>query len=206
MSNYSSSRSASSSLSNAYGEELPAATVAVCSSGGGAGGAGAGLPAAAEDDGSGSPTALKEAASVVAAEADGMDNSSAGDSVPGSSRGDGSMRHGAAVPEHLEEASFKGDDHGAGVLATGGQDGLPRRSQGGRRSGDGDGGGAGLLTIEGADEAADKDAAGGARAGQKDERRVSPPWDDSTLCLLGLTRDELIDRVLQVIEAWRQVS
>ncbi|CAM9139277.1 unnamed protein product [Pylaiella littoralis] len=52
------------------------------------------------------------------------------------------------------------------------------------------------FSFEEADEAA-KENAKGARNSQEEERRMSPPWDDSTLGLLGLSPDELVDRVLR---------
>lgn len=225
MSNYSSARSGSVSSSSSSGEEgeeaSAAATVAISNASANS----AGLSADAEDDGSGasSPTphcsssgdgggshGSKVASATVGAI--GMDSSSAGDAVSGGgSGGDGgnSNPREATVLKHLEEANSKGDDDGARVLATTGQAGPPR-SKSGCRDGDGDGDGgvrdgrrAGLLTIEEADQAAYKDSAGAgaARTSHKEERRLSPPWDDSTLGLLGLTQDELIDRVLQVPEA-----
>lgn len=205
MSNYSSSRSASSSFSDGNGEEASPATVVAVSNA--AGGDASGDPSAgAEDDGFGSPTPSSTAANVTA-EANGMDNaerSAPGGSSAAGGSGDGSRPHEASSPTHLEEASSDGENTGAGVLiVTGGQDEL-RRSESGRRNGEGGGGGGSgaRLTIEGADEAADMDGAGAAKTSQKEARRLSPPWDDSTLGLLGLTQDKLIDRVLQVYRGW----
>lgn len=191
MSNCASSRSAASSLSSGSGEEASAATFTVPNPS-----LGAGPSAGTEGDGCIPPTASSETASVVV-ERDGRD--SPGGYTPGSGSGwRGRKPHKAAVYMHLEEASSNGDDNGAGVLTKGGHDELPR-GKSGRCTGDRNGGSAGL-TIEGADQAAYKDSGGAAKVSQKEERRLSPPWDDSTLGLLGLTQDELIDRVLQVTE------
>lgn len=37
-----------------------------------------------------------------------------------------------------------------------------------------------------------------ARKKEKEERRMSPPWDDSSLDLFDLTREELMERVVKV--------
>lgn len=117
----------------------------------------------------------------------------------GGDGGDGGGSAGAffsrppAVIGHRRERSSGDDGDNVAVVVTG-EEQAPPRTRGRCRSS------YSRFSFEEADEAA-KENAKGARNSQEEERRMSPPWDDSTLGLLGLSPDELVDRVLRVSEA-----
>lgn len=125
----------------------------------------------------------------------GGDGGGGGGGSDGGGSGGGFSRP-AAGSDRLEERSSGGDCDGVDVLVTGGEDSSPRREARRRTSNSS----MHRFSIEAADEVAEQNMKG-TRNTQKEERRMSPPWDDSTLGLLGLAPDELIDRVLRVREA-----
>lgn len=98
-----------------------------------------------------------------------------------------------ATNSHLQERGSGRDGDDVAVLATGGDEAWP--TTGGRRRTSNK-----TISIEEADEAAENNMKG-ERKSQKEDRRMSPPWDDSTLGLLSLSPDELVERVLKVSEA-----
>ena len=195
MSSSFSSRSGCSSFSGGSGKHASAlavagAAAAVAAAAAAGANASGGLSSGVSDDDFCYPVLPSEAGSP-AAEASGV--CVAGGSAPG---GDSGLLGPAAAGEHPKELKLFADD----ALKSSAEKEARQRSNSGRRTGTSTSSGRGF-TLEDADEAADKNVHGSGES-HKDERRMSPPWDDSTLGLLGLTPDELISRVLQVREVW----
>lgn len=173
------SRSASCSLSSSEADASATATAAASGAGGDVT-----MACGAADGGFGPPTFPSSGAASLTAEED-VVCSVGNSSTP---VGNVSSSTAQAVGGNLALQNL-------GELATGGEQDSGRT--GGERSGSVS---SHRFSIEEVDEEAEK-AGGtmkGSSASQNAERRMSPPWDDSTLGFRGLTPDELVVRVLQV--------
>ncbi|CAM9951165.1 unnamed protein product [Ectocarpus fasciculatus] len=173
------SRSASCSLSSSEAAATSAAAIAAASGAGGD----VVVSIGAADGGFGPPTFPSSGAASLTAEGDVVCSVGNSSTPVGNGSGSTAQAFGSNLAlQHL------------GELATGGCNDSART--GGARS---DSVSSHRFSIEEADEEAEN-AEGtikGSTSNQNAERRMSPPWDDSTLGLRGLTPDELVVRVFQ---------